>query len=155
HTRRGRTRLPVPPHHAVQGARRAAGNPHRPRGRSRQLPEGASRAHRRDRSRVSAPGNRLRSTPHRRGPRPRPRRVPPEAPRPLSRGAPPLKESPMTRVFLSLSLVAVALIAFAADEAPNADKGKPLFNGTDFTGWLFADGKPVTKGWVVKDAAMV
>lgn len=61
----------------------------------------------------------------------------------------------MTRVFLSLPFFAVAMIAFAADEVPNADKGKPLFNGTDFTGWQFADGKPVTKGWVVKDAAMV
>ena len=60
----------------------------------------------------------------------------------------------MTRVLLSLPLVAVALIAAAAD-APNADKGKPLFNGTDFTGWQTADGKPVTKGWVVKDGAMV
>jgi hypothetical protein len=61
----------------------------------------------------------------------------------------------MYRVFLSLPLVAVALSAFAADEAPNADKGKPLFNGTDFTGWQLTDGKPVTKGWVAKDSAMV
>ena len=60
----------------------------------------------------------------------------------------------MTRVFLSLSFVAVALVAFAADEVPNADKGKPLFNGTDFTGWQTADGKPVPSGWVVKDGAM-
>ena len=60
----------------------------------------------------------------------------------------------MTRLILSLPFFAVALVAFAADEAPNADKGKPLFNGTDFTGWQTADGKPVPKGWVVKDGAM-
>ena len=36
-----------------------------------------------------------------------------------------------------------------------ADDAKPLFNGTDFTGWQTADGKPVTKGWAVKDGAMV
>ena len=41
HARRGRTRLPVPPHDAVPRARRAARNPHRPARRPRQLPEGA------------------------------------------------------------------------------------------------------------------
>ena len=60
----------------------------------------------------------------------------------------------MTRVLLSLPFFAVALVAFGADEAPNADKGKPLFNGTDLTGWLTSDDKEVTKGWVVKDGAM-
>src|SRR4051794_13320367 len=62
---------------------------------------------------------------------------------------------PMTRLLLSLPLFAVALVAVGADEIPNADKGKPLFNGKDFTGWQTADGKEVTKGWVVKDGAMV
>ena len=61
----------------------------------------------------------------------------------------------MFRAFLSLSLFALALApAFAAD-VPSAANGKPLFNGTDFTGWQFANGKGVTKGWVVKDGAMV
>lgn len=36
-----------------------------------------------------------------------------------------------------------------------ADDARPLFNGTDFTGWQTADGRPVSKGWVVKDGAMV
>src|SRR4051794_4932305 len=62
---------------------------------------------------------------------------------------------PMTRLLLSLPLFAVALVAVGADKIPNADKGKPLFNGKDFTGWQTADGKEVTKGWVVKDGAMV
>jgi hypothetical protein len=36
-----------------------------------------------------------------------------------------------------------------------AQEPKPLFNGTDLTGWQTADGKPVAKGWVVKDGALV
>jgi hypothetical protein len=61
----------------------------------------------------------------------------------------------MFRVFLSLPLFALALLPASAADTPNANTGKPLFNGTDFTGWQTADGKPVTKGWVVKDGAMV
>jgi hypothetical protein len=57
----------------------------------------------------------------------------------------------MLRLFLSLPLCAFVLLPAAADEKA----GKPLFNGTDFTGWQTADGKPVTKGWVAKDGAMV
>lgn len=50
----------------------------------------------------------------------------------------------------------LALVAFAVAAAPAAAQdAKPLFNGTDFTGWQKADGKPVTSGWVVKDGAMV
>lgn len=60
----------------------------------------------------------------------------------------------MTRPFLALPLVALALVAVGAD-APNAGSGKPLFNGTDLTGWQTADGKPVAKGWVVRDGALV
>jgi hypothetical protein len=50
-------------------------------------------------------------------------------------------------------LTLVALVVAAAPAA--AQDGKPLFNGTDFTGWQKADGKPVTSGWIVKDGAMV
>lgn len=57
----------------------------------------------------------------------------------------------MPQLLLSLPLFALALLPAAADDK----SGKPLFNGTDFTGWQTADGKPVTKGWVVKDGAMV
>ena len=54
----------------------------------------------------------------------------------------------MTRLFLSLPLFALALLPAAADDAPNADKGKPLFNGTDLTGWK-------GEGYVVEDGAIV
>ena len=54
----------------------------------------------------------------------------------------------MTRL-LTL-LMAAALAAPAA-----ADDWKPLFNGTDFTGWTKPDGKPITGGWIVKDGALV
>lgn len=50
-----------------------------------------------------------------------------------------------------LALVALGL---AAGPAVAADDWKPLFNGTDFTGWQAADGKSVPPGWVVKDGAM-
>jgi hypothetical protein len=60
----------------------------------------------------------------------------------------------MYRAFLSLPFFAVALSAFAADEAPNADKGKPLFNGTDFTGWRGYKGAPVPTRWRVEDGAI-
>jgi hypothetical protein len=50
----------------------------------------------------------------------------------------------------------LALVALAVAAAPvAAQDGRPLFNGTDFTGWQKADGKPVTAGWIVKDGAMV
>jgi hypothetical protein len=58
----------------------------------------------------------------------------------------------MFRVLLSLPFFALALLPAAADDKPER---KALFNGKDFTGWQTADGKPVTKGWVVKDGAMV
>src|SRR6478735_4284989 len=58
----------------------------------------------------------------------------------------------MTRLLLSLPLFALALLPAAAEDKPT---GKPLFNGTDFTGWQFANGKEVNKGWTVKDGAMV
>ena len=58
----------------------------------------------------------------------------------------------MLRLLLSLPLFALALMPAAADDKT---AGKPLFNGKDFAGWQTADGKPVTKGWVVKDGAMV
>jgi hypothetical protein len=62
----------------------------------------------------------------------------------------------MLRLLLTLPLVAVAVVAPAADEkVPDLADAKPLFNGTDFAGWQTADGKDVTKGWVVKDGAMV
>ena len=54
----------------------------------------------------------------------------------------------MTRVLVLLAL------GLAAGPAAAADDWKPLFNGTDFTGWQTADGKPVPSGWVVKDGAM-
>ncbi|MCI0703456.1 MAG: DUF1080 domain-containing protein [Planctomycetia bacterium] len=57
------------------------------------------------------------------------------------------------RILLSLPFLALALLpATGEDKKP---EGKPLFNGTDFTGWQTADGKAVAKGWVVKDGAMV
>jgi hypothetical protein len=62
----------------------------------------------------------------------------------------------MFRLLLALPFVAVAVVAPAADEkAPDLTDAKPLFNGTDFAGWQTADGKGVTKGWVVKDGALV
>ncbi|HVK18806.1 MAG TPA: DUF1080 domain-containing protein [Fimbriiglobus sp.] len=50
----------------------------------------------------------------------------------------------------------LALVAAAVLTAPAlAQDGRPLFNGKDFSGWQKADGKPVTSGWIVKDATMV
>jgi hypothetical protein len=50
----------------------------------------------------------------------------------------------------------LALLATAVLAAPaTADDGKPLFNGTDLTGWTKPDGKPITGGWIVKDGALV
>lgn len=61
----------------------------------------------------------------------------------------------MLRLLLSLSLIAAAVAAPAADDKlPSFDQAKPLFNGTDLSGWQTADGKDVTKGWVVKDGAL-
>lgn len=57
------------------------------------------------------------------------------------------------RLLLSLPLLALALWPAAADDKPS--DGKPLFNGTDLTGWTTADGKAVEKGWTVEDHAMV
>lgn len=54
-------------------------------------------------------------------------------------------------MFRTATLLALSL---AAGPALAADDWKPLFNGTDFTGWQTADGKPVPSGWVVKDGAM-
>jgi len=56
------------------------------------------------------------------------------------------------RLLSILALLVVTQLPAAADEKA---AGRLLFNGTDFTGWQTADGKPVTKGWVVKDGAMV
>jgi hypothetical protein len=58
----------------------------------------------------------------------------------------------MFRLLLPLPLFALALLPAAADDKPER---KSLFNGKDFAGWQTADGKPVTKGWVAKDGAMV
>ena len=50
----------------------------------------------------------------------------------------------------------LSLIVFCVAVAPvAADDWKPLFNGTDLSGWQKADGKPVTAGWIVKDGALV
>src|SRR5262245_57322804 len=57
------------------------------------------------------------------------------------------------RGLLSLPLFALALLPAAADDKPS--DAKPLFNGTDFAGWMTADGKPVEQGWVVEDSTMV
>jgi hypothetical protein len=59
----------------------------------------------------------------------------------------------MARLLLSLPLLAFALLPSAAED--KKAEGRALFNGTDFTGWQTAAGQPVTKGWVVKDGAMV
>jgi len=62
----------------------------------------------------------------------------------------------MTRLFLTLPLVALVLLpAPADDKLPSFDLAKQLFNGKDFDGWQTADGKEITKGWVVKDGALV
>ncbi len=53
-----------------------------------------------------------------------------------------------------MQTLSLALLCAAAAPAA-ADDWKPLFNGTDFAGWRTADGKPVTKGWVVQGGAMV
>lgn len=57
----------------------------------------------------------------------------------------------MTRLMTALSALVLAAAPLAADEKSAA---KPLFNGTDFTGWQTAGGQPVTKGWAVKDGTM-
>jgi hypothetical protein len=57
----------------------------------------------------------------------------------------------MTRLLLPLPLLAVAFVPAGAQDAP----ARPLFNGTDFTGWQTSGGQPVAKGWTVKDGAMV
>jgi len=59
----------------------------------------------------------------------------------------------MTRVLLTFPFLALALLPATAED--KKQEGKPLFNGTDFTGWQTAAGQPVTKGWVAKDGAMV
>lgn len=53
---------------------------------------------------------------------------------------------------LAFLLVALCLPLFAAQQPGDA---RPLFNSIDFAGWQLADGKAITKGWVVKDGAMV
>ena len=58
----------------------------------------------------------------------------------------------MRRLLYTLPLVAVALVPAAGQDAPPA---RPLFNGTDLTGWQSSAGQPVTKGWAVRDGAMV
>lgn len=58
----------------------------------------------------------------------------------------------MPRLLLAFPLLAAALVP--ADAQTPAGK-RQLFNGTDFTGWQTSAGQPVTKGWVVKDGAMV
>ena len=58
----------------------------------------------------------------------------------------------MTRFLLSLPLLALAALPGRPQDTAGS---KPLFNGTDFTGWQTAGRQPVTKGWVVKDGAMV
>ncbi len=58
----------------------------------------------------------------------------------------------MRRLLLALPFVAAAFVPAGAQDAP---AGRPLFNGTDFTGWQTSAGQPVTKGWTVKDGAMV
>lgn len=62
----------------------------------------------------------------------------------------------MFRLSLVPTLLAIAVAGgVAADTRPNTRDAKPLFNGTDFTGWQTATGKPITQGWVVKDGALV
>src|SRR5688572_12941348 len=56
----------------------------------------------------------------------------------------------MRRLLFALTLVAIAFVPAAAQDAPPA---RPLFNGTDLTGWQTAAGQPAMK-WVVKDGAM-
>ncbi|HEX4607692.1 MAG TPA: DUF1080 domain-containing protein [Urbifossiella sp.] len=59
----------------------------------------------------------------------------------------------MPRLLLALpAVVGLAFVPAAAQDTPAA---RPLFNGTDFTGWRTSAGAPVTKGWAVKDGAMV
>jgi hypothetical protein len=52
-------------------------------------------------------------------------------------------------IFLSSLVLAPAVAAGQPGDF------RPLFNGTDFAGWQTAAGAPVSKGWVVKDGAMV
>lgn len=58
----------------------------------------------------------------------------------------------MRRLLFALTALALASAPTGAQDAPAA---RPLFNGTDFTGWQTSAGQPVAKGWVVKDGAMV
>jgi hypothetical protein len=57
------------------------------------------------------------------------------------------------RLLLSVLLVPLVLVPVVVAGQPG--EFRPLFTGTDFAGWQTADGKPIEKGWVVKDGAMV
>ncbi|MCS6864926.1 MAG: DUF1080 domain-containing protein [Gemmataceae bacterium] len=62
----------------------------------------------------------------------------------------------MFRLSLASALVIAAAIAVLADDTVSKNRNaRPLFNGTDFTGWQTATGKAITQGWVVHDGAMV
>src|SRR5262245_24152886 len=65
------------------------------------------------------------------------------------------KQGPHYRSSVTLLVLSLMLLALAALPANVKDEFKPLFNGSDFTGWQTTGGQPVTKGWVIKDAAMV
>jgi len=56
----------------------------------------------------------------------------------------------MRRLLFALPFVAAAFVPAAGQDAPAA---RPLFNGTDLTGWQTSAGQPATK-WTVKDGAM-
>ncbi len=55
----------------------------------------------------------------------------------------------MLRPFISLSMFVLTIAQVCAAD------GKLLFNAKDLAGWQTAAGKPVTKGWAVKDGAMI
>src|SRR5688500_5868802 len=74
-----------------------------------------------------------------------------------------LEEKPMRSVIRPLTCVLfaaclLAVVAFAGAQqgaAAESEEGfTPLFNGKDLTGWVYASGKPVGKGYQVKDGVL-
>ena len=58
-------------------------------------------------------------------------------------------------VLFAASLLAAAAFTGAQQEAAATEEGfTPLFNGKDLTGWVYASGKPVGKGYQVKDGVL-
>ena len=62
---------------------------------------------------------------------------------------------PITCVLFAAVVLAGAAFTGAREDAAATEEGfTPLFNGKDLTGWVYASGKPVGKGYQVKDGVL-